>query len=319
MKQRALEGKNIIVAGGAGGIASEWCAYFAAQGANLLVNDAGFEQDDAEGGDYDLTKRSNKPADSVVARIEASGGKAAADYEDVSDFEAAGRTVRHCIDEFGSVDALVNTTCVSRLNECVDMTPRQWDEVIKNNLYPVFNLTKHVMPHMIKQGFGRLLYTNSTVIRSFWGSVNYAAAYAGVYSFMRCIANEGRPDGITANCIEPTCAGKTGKRPAGLRFLERRARALDIPHQPDNVLLASIPGAETIAPLAAYLLTDEAKDISGQLFGAKGGRYCIFGTLEEKRYIYKDSEQGDWTVDELKKVLPETLGQSLVPLWFERV
>ncbi len=318
--EKVLEGKRIIVAGGGGGIASGWCKSLAALGAKVLVNDVGFVQDVEKGGDFDTTKCSRDIADGVVREITSNGGVAVADYENVADFDGAGRVVEHCMDAFGGIDILLNTTCVSRLNECIDLTPQEWEEVIRNNLYPVYNLTKQVLPYMIKQQWGRLLYTNSATVRSFWGSVNYGASYGGVYSFMRCIANEVRPDHITANCIEPTCLGKTGGRPAGLAFLQRRARALGLLDQPSSEsFVESLQPPEAISPLVAYLCTENANNVTGQYFGAKGGRYCIFGTLEEKRYIYKDVDQGYWTVEELAKVMPATLEQDLTSLWYPRV
>lgn len=317
--ERALEGKNIIVTGGGGGIVSAWCKYFAEQGARVLVNDVGFVQDADKGGDFNVDVRSREIADGVVGEIRAAGNVAEADYEDVSDMKAAARTVEHCLDVFGGVDILLNGTCVSRLNECVDMTPEEWDTVIKNNLYPAFNMTKQVLPHMIRQQWGRLLYTTSVVMRSFWGSVNYAAAYAGVYSFMRCIANEVRPDGITANCIEPTAAGKTGARPAGVQFLDRRARALGLEEQSGQKIVDEFPPPRALAPFVTYLCTEDAAAVTGQSFAIRGGRCAIYGTLEEKRFIYKDSAMGDWTVDELKRVMPGTLELDQVKLWYPRV
>jgi len=314
-----LKGKRILVAAGGGGISSVWCKYLASLGAKVLVNDVGFLQDPNKGGDYDINSASKDVADKVVKQIIDAGGIAVADYENVADFEGAKRAVEHCAKEFGGIDVLLNTTCISQLCECVDMSPEQWDAVIKNNLYPVFNLTRNVLPYMVEQKWGRLIYTNSVVIRSFWGSVNYAASYAGIYSFMRTIANEVRPDGITANCIEPNAAGKTGKRSDGQKFLDRRARALGLDEMQGSKITNITPTADALSPFVAYLISDEASNITGQHFALQGNRYAIYDTFKEKRYLYKDPEMGYWTLDELKRAMPSTLEQDLVPLWFPRV
>lgn len=315
---RALEGKRIIVAGGAGGILSEWCLYFAEQGAKVLVSDVGYLQSEALGGDYDLATSSRGPADSVVRRIRDAGGTAEADCENAAEVAGAKRTVEHCLDVFGGVDILLCGTCVSKLGECKDLSPEDFDAVIKNVLYPDYNLTKCVLPHMIGQQWGRLLYTNSVVIRSFWGSANYAAAFGGVYSFMRCIANEVRPDGITANCVEPTAVGKTGARPGGAAFLDRRARALGLVAVPAPQVVAAALPARSIAPLVTYLFTDQAGGITGQNFAARGNRYALYGTFEEKDCIDKDPALGEWAVEEIGEVMPATLEKQLVKLWYPR-
>lgn len=317
--EQGLKDKRILVAGGGGGIVSKWCEYFALQGAKVMVNDVGYLQDENKGGDYDLNSSSKETADAVVRRIVEKGGIAIADYENVADFDGAKRTVEHCVREFGGIDVLLNATCISQLCECIDMTPEQWDAVIKNNLYPVYNLTKNALPYMVEQKWGRLIYTNSCVIRSFWGSVNYAAAYAGVYSFMRTIANEVRVDGITANCVEPTAAGKTGKRSDGQKFLDRRARALGLDEMQGSKITEITPEPEALAPFVAYLMTEQAQEITGQHFAIKGNRYAIYDTFQEKKYLYKDPDMGYWTLDELKKAMPSTLQQDMVPLWFPRV
>ncbi len=313
-----LKGKRILVAGGGGGIASTWCKYFAQLGAKVMVNDVGYLQDANKGGDYDLNSSSKDVADKVVDEIIRNNGIAVADYENVADFEGAKRAVEHCVKEFGGIDVLLNATCVSQICECSEMQPEQWDAVIKNNLYPVFNLCRNTLPYMIDQQFGRIILTTSVVIRSFWGSVNYAASYAGVYSFMRTLANEVRRDGITVNCIEPTAAGKTGKRNDGQKFLDRRARALGLDDMQGSKITSITPKPEALSPFVAYLMTDEAKNINGQHFAIKGGRYAIYDTFQEKKYLYKDESLGDWTVEELINSMPNTLETDMVPLWFPR-
>ena len=124
---------------------------------------------------------------------------------------------------------------------------------------------------------------------------------------------------ITANFIEPTAAGKTGKRQDGHKFLDRRARALQLDEMQGSKITDITPQPEALAPFVAYLMTDEASNITGQHFAIKGNRYAIYDTFQEKKYLYKSEDMGYWTLDELKKAMPSTLEQDMVPLWFPRV
>ena len=128
--EKNLNGKRILVSGGGGGSAAYWCKYLAEQGAHVLVNDVGYVQDESMGGDYNINLRTHESADNVVKAIRDAGGIAEADYEDVSEMNGAAHAVEHCLDVFGGVDILLNATCVSRLNECIDLTAEEWDIVI---------------------------------------------------------------------------------------------------------------------------------------------------------------------------------------------
>lgn len=316
---KSLKDKVVLVAGAGGGILSVWCKYLAKVGAVIFANDVGFVQNMERGGDYDLNSSCNEIADKLVREIIQVGGTAVANYENVADFHGAKRCVDHCIKEFGRIDALISGTCISQLSECKDMTYEQWDNVIKNNTYPVFNLTRHVLPHMIERKCGRIIYTQSSAARSFWGSANYAASYGAIYSFMRDVALEVKNDGITVNCVEPIAPGKTGPRPKGEKYLDQRTKAIGLEEPSADIRIKETPKASHSAPFVGYLLTDGAKNITGQSFSVKGGRYAIYGALEEKRYIYVDEANEDWTIEKLEKIMPSTLEQAVVPLWFPRI
>lgn len=316
--EKTLLGKNVVVIGGGGGAGRGLSRAFAAAGANILVNDTGWEMDDAVGGDYNIDKPSKKRADEVVATICSEGGRAAANYEDASDYFAAGRIVEQCLDEFGSIDILISCAVISRLNVLTKLSPEDWNLVINNNLNTEYNVTKHALPYMMKQNYGRLFYMMSAVIRSFWGQACYAAAKGGTYSFMRCIANEVMHYNITANGLDMWCTTHTGSRPAGIQWIRERQEHLGLPPITGDQFNATLPAAESCAPMAIYLCTEEGRVFNGQYFGINAGRISIYGTLEEKQIVYKDEVLGEWTVDELKKVIPNTLGKFAVPIWFSR-
>lgn len=312
---RPLEGQAVIVIGGAGGAGSGFARYFAQVGAQVLVNDVGYGLLPGTG-DYDLSRRSPAEAEGVVEAIRRAGGTAHADCEDASDPVAAKRIVERCLDLFGRVDVVIHAANVSRLGMAESLSNADWDEVIRQNLYPPFYLTRDTIPHMRRQGVGRHIYLGSATVREMWGGVNYAAASGGIYSLMRSIALEYGRENITANSLEPWTQTKTGQRPSGKKMLEERARVVgDHPeeHSP-------LPPGEVNAPLGAYLCTREGGRFNGQYFSTRYGRICIFSTPNELRYLYRDYDtEGNWTVEELKRVMPAAFDGAVQPLWHPRM
>lgn len=312
---KSLDGKIAIIIGAAGGAGSGFARYFAAQGARLLVNDAGYPML-PQTGDYDIHSSSPDEAQRIASLIQSQGGRAEADWEDASDSAGAKRIVEHCLNVFGGVDIVIHASNVSRLGLLEELTDEDWDLVIRQNLYAPFYLTRLTVPHMRKRGFGRHIYLGSATVREMWGGANYAAASGGIYSLMRSVALECKDYGITANSIEPWTQTKTGQRPSGQAMLRARAKALGLSEDPSA---RSLPPGETNAPLGAYLCTDEGGMFNGQYFSNCYGRICIYTTPDEARYLYKDIDRhGLWTVEELTQTMPAALGGAQTPLWHPR-
>lgn len=311
----ALEGRTAIIVGGAGGAGSGFARYFASQGAEVLVNDTGYHMLPGSG-DYDINSKNQQEADEIAASIRNAGGTAESDFEDASDAAAARRIITHCLDTFGKIDIIVHASNVSRLGRIETLSDDDWELVIKQNLNPVFYLTRDALPYMKRQRFGRHIFLGSATIRDMWGGANYAAASGGIYSFMRSVALEYMDCGITANSIEPWTQTKTGLRPSGQQMLRDRQIALGLPEQPPEPL----PPGDTNAPLGAYLCTQEGKRFNGQYFSSRFGRICLLSTPTELRYLYKDIERdGYWTVEELIKEMPAAFDDAVQPLWHPRV
>lgn len=310
----ALDGRAVIVVGGAGGAGSGFSRVFAAEGARVLVNDVGYAML-PDSGDYDLSAPGRAEADRIAREIRLNGGISEADYENAADSAAARRIVEHCLDVFGRVDAVIHAANVSRLGMIEQLSDGDWDVVIRQNLYPIFYLTRETLPLMKRQAFGRHIYLGSATVREMWGGANYAAASGAIYSFMRSVALECKGSGITANSIEPWTQTKTGQRPRGQQMLRDRQRALGLPDAP----AASLPPGDTNAPLGAYLCTEAGGLFNGQYFSNRCGRICIFSTPLEQRYLYKNTEQnGEWTVSELARLMPEAMRGGIQPLWHPR-
>ena len=311
----ALTGRTAVIIGGAGGAGSGFARMFAKEGAKVLVNDAGFLQL-PDTGDYDITAPTKAEADRVTSEIKAFGGIAEADYEDASTSAAAKRIVEHAMDVFGSVDIVVHAANVSHLGMIEELTDDEWSIVMRQNVDPLFYLTRETLPFMKKQGFGRHIYLGSATVRDMWGGANYGAASGAMYTFMRCVAVECKDSGVTANSIEPWTVTKTGGRPSGQKMLRDRAKALGLPDRVGEPL----PAGDTNAPLGAYLCTEAGGVFNGQYFTNKNGRICLLSTMLEQRYLYKNTEaNGEWTVDELTKLMPATLLLSAQPLWHDRI
>lgn len=314
----ALEGKNVVIVGAAGGTGSGFARYFASQGAKILCNDAGFEMLEA-GGDFDVTKPTRDEANRITKEIRDKGGIAEADYHDASEWNGAKNIIEHCVDAFGSCDIVIHASVVSRLGMIEELTEENWNLVIKHNLNTDFFITHFSFPYMKKQNYGRHIFIGSATVRDMWGGANFAAASGGRYSFMRDLALEGKAYNITANCIQPYTQTKTGQRPEGQEMLRRRSEALGIPLNTEfNYTM--LPPGETNAPLGAYLCTDEGAAFSGQYFDNNLGRICIWSVPLEQRYIYKDIDaHGLWTVEELKKIMPTALLPAASKMFYERV
>lgn len=315
----ALQGKTALIIGGAGGTGSGFARVFASEGAKIMVNDIGYAMM-PESGDYDVTTRSPDEADRIVREIREAGGVAVADYEDAAQWDSSARTVEHCLREFGSVDIVVHASVVSRLGMVDELSDEDWDMVIRQNLYPNFYLTRHTLPHMKKNNYGRHIYIGSATIREMWDGANFAAATGARYSLMRSVALEVKDYNITSNCIEPWTQTKTGQRKEGQEMLKKRQEALGLPPPDIEDVDTGLPPGDTNAPLGVYLCTEQGRRFNGQYFSNRFGRICIYSVPTELRYIYKDMDRhGNWTVEELTDMMPRTLEGAAQPIWHPRV
>ena len=299
-----LEGKAAIVTGSGSGIGRAFAMALAAEGARVVVNDLGVE--------VDGSGASQGRAEAVVAEIAAQGGTAVANMDDVSDFQAAGQIVSQCLDRFDSVDILVQPAGILRHATVYEMTKEQWDAVLGVHLNGSFHMIRHASPHMIAQGWGRVINVSSGAALGGARRVNYTTAKSAIFGLTYASALDMGPLGVTVNCI---CPGATDTRM--VRSTQDRARS-EMAAQGvsvDSALLdAELAPPEDLAPLAVFLCTDAAADINGQVFnktntGAAGSRFGLYQKQAIVREIYKE---GRWTVDELIKMVPTSLTQGVV-------
>lgn len=294
-----LKGRSAVVTGAGRGIGREISLALAAEGANVVVNDPGVGRGGA-GNDA-------APADEVVAEIKKRGGKAVANYGSVAEFASAEKIIQDCVKNFGRIDILVNGAGVLRERMIFNMTEDDWDTVLTIHLKGAFNMSRHASGLMREQKFGRIINITSDAWRGTVGQCNYGAAKGGLVSLARAIARELGRSGVTANCIAPVAATRMTMTPEVKAGIDKRL-ATGIITQARHDELMDMPGPEFVPPIVVYLCTDEAANINGQVFGCNGGRVALFCEPVEIRGIYKNyKKDGPWTLDELSRLVPQTL------------
>jgi NAD(P)-dependent dehydrogenase (short-subunit alcohol dehydrogenase family) len=257
----------------------------AREGANVVVNDVGVSLD-GQGTEED-------PAAQVCKEIEAIGAKAVTSYDSVSDFEASGRIIQTAIDAFGKIDILVNNAGIVRDRSLVKMSEDDFDAVLAVHLKGAFGCTRHAAPLMKDAGYGRIInITSSAGLRGNFGQTNYGAAKAALMGVTFVWALELGKYGITVNGVAP--AGAT-RMTAGL--FERSGTAP--PPEQDPALNA---------PLVAYLASERAGHVNGQILGRTDYAYTIFQHPKQVAFMWRD---GGWTPELVAEHFDQVLGQHL--------
>ncbi|MGD6962887.1 3-oxoacyl-[acyl-carrier-protein] reductase [Fictibacillus phosphorivorans] len=242
-----LNEKSVLVTGASRGIGRAIALYFARNGAKVAVNYSGSEA----------------KANEVVNEIKENGGTAFAIKADISSSEDVTNMVKTVVDEFGSLDVLVNNAGITRDNLLMRMKEEDWDAVINTNLKGVFLTTKAVTRQMMKQRKGRIINIASIVgVSGNAGQANYVAAKAGVIGLTKTAAKELSSRGITVNAIAPGFieTDMTGKLEEGIKSEMLRSIPLARFGQPDD-----------IASAAAFLASDASSYITGQTLHVDGG------------------------------------------------
>lgn len=293
-----LNGKAAVVTGAGRGIGREVAKLLAKQGASVVVVDPGV----GRGGE----KTDEHPADDMVAEIKAAGGKAAANYDSVADYLKAGLMINQCIDTFGRIDILVNIAGNLRERMIWNMSEDDFDAVVAVHLKGHWNTCHHAIKYMRRAGFGRIVNFSSDAFKGTVGQCNYAASKAGIIGLTRSIARECYKNGITANTICPSADTRMTVNDAVKANRKRRYEAgLLTKEQYERTLLPR--GPEYIAPLVAYLCTDQAQYINGQLFHIERGEVKSYTFGEDFKALYKSENEGLFTVDDLIEAMPATI------------
>src|SRR5213079_3314846 len=244
-----LKGKVAVVTGAARGIGREIALLMARHGALVVVNDYG--------GTESGTSSGHVPADEVVSEITRSGGEAAANYDSVASMAGGQAIVKTAVDAFGRVDVVVNNAGILRDRMIFNMSEEEWDAVINTHLKGTFAVTRAAAPLMREQKWGRVINMTSTSgLIGNVGQANYAAAKLGIFVLTKATALDMARYNVTANCISPFA----WTRMIGTIPTETEAQKV-------RVEKIKKMGPEHIAPVAVFLASEAAKEVSGQVFG----------------------------------------------------
>ena len=288
-----LKDRVAVVTGAGRGIGREIALMMAQAGARVVVNDFGGREDGTGGG--------TPPADDVVQEIRAAGGQAAANYDSVASMAGGQRIVQTAMDVFGRIDIVVNNAGILRDRMIFNMTEEEWDAVIAVHLKGAFAVTRATAPRFREQRRGRFINMTSTSgLVGNIGQANYAAAKLGIVGLTRVTALDMARYNVTANCISPFAWTRLiGTIPT------------DTPEQKTRVAKLEKMSPRDIAPLAVYLASEEAGNVSGQIFGVRAKEIFVFSQPRPVRAIHRAE---GWTPEGIAEIFQGTLAHHLVPL-----
>jgi len=279
-----MEGKVAVVTGAGGGIGREIAIMMAGQGARVIVADIGASLT-GEGG-------SATPAQQTKALIEQKGGAAEVCTESVAAWGSARKIIQAALDHYGRIDAVVNNAGILRDGIFHKMSEDDWLSVISVHLNGSFFVSRAAAEHYRAQESGSFVHITSTSgLIGNVGQANYAAAKLGITALSKSIALDMARYNVRSNCLSPWAWSRmtssipttTAEQKAAVEKAQRMT--------PDKN-----------APLAVYLSSDAAKEVSGQVFGTRMNEIYLFSSPRPVRIVHRAD---GWT--------PETIGDSCMP------
>ena len=278
---KMVEGKVVVVTGAGSGIGRDLAKAFAANGAKVIVNDTG-RAVDSDG----------FAAEQVVAEIRAASGEAAAAVESVASNESAQRIVQAALDHFGRIDCVVNNAGITRDRIFFNMSEEEWRAVLDVHLNGSFYVARAAAPHFKSQASGSYIHMTSTSgLVGNVGQANYAAAKMGIVGLSKSLAMDMARFKVRSNCVSPWAwTSMTANIPA------------DTPENMARIEKLKKMESAKIAPLAVYLGSDQAVDVSGQIFGVRANEIYLFSQPRILRTLHRSD---GWT--------PETIAEHAIP------
>src|SRR6266436_5447136 len=279
-----LEGKVMLVTGAGRGIGRDIARLAAKEGAAVVVNDLGGSTE-GEGADAG-------PAEAVAGEIRAANGRAFANTDSVVDPAGAERMVKTAVEQFGRIDCVVNNAGILRDRIFHRMSHVDWKMVIDVHLMGSFNVARAAAEHFRQQQSGSYVHFTSTsgLVGNF-GQANYAAAKLGIVGLSKSIALDMNRFNVRSNCVSPFAWSRLiGTIPTETEA--EKARVAKIQQM----------GPEKIAPICAFLLSDAAKDVTGQIFAVRMNEIFLMSQSRPLRSVHRAE---GWT--------PQTLAEHGIP------
>ena len=288
-----LQDKVVIVTGAGRGIGREIALELGRLGAAVVVNDIGT----SIGGEGTSTE----PAQQVVDEIVAAGGSAIADTHSVAQWESAQAIIATAIDRFGRLDGVVNNAGILRDRFFHNMDPEEWRAVIDIHLNGSFYVSRAAATLFRAQSGGTYVHMVSTsgLIGNF-GQANYSAAKLGMVALSKSIAMDMARYGVRSNCISPFAFSRMiGSMPTETD--EQRAR----------VERLKVMDPAKVAPLAAFLTSDQATDVSGQIFAVRANEIFLMSQSRPLRGMHRSD---GWTAETIANHAMPAMRGSFYPL-----
>jgi NAD(P)-dependent dehydrogenase (short-subunit alcohol dehydrogenase family) len=261
MTEHRFEGRVAVVTGAGRGIGRAHARLLADRGARVVVNDLGSSR---EGVGADV-----EPATAVAAEIDAAGGVAIADNSDVATPIGGQSLVDAAVEQFGRIDILINNAGIIRWAGFPEADADNLARHLAVHVTGSFNTTRSAWPHMVEQGYGRIVMTTSTGMFGLPDNLSYATAKGAVVGLTRSLTTAGAAHGIKVNLIAPAAM----TRMAG---------------QPGNEENAQM-SPELVAPMVAYL-AHEACPVSGEIYAAGAGRFARIFIASTEGYVHSTPE-----------------------------
>ena len=288
-----MEGKVVVVTGAGGGIGRGIALAMAAAGARVVANDLGVSLT-GEGADAG-------PAQRVAGEIVAAGGQAIANTDSVSTWAGAHRIVQCALDQFGRIDAVVNNAGNLRDRMFHKMNEEEWRSVIDVHLHGSFFVSRAAANHFRDQEGGAYVHMTSTsgLIGNF-GQANYSAAKLGIVGLSKSIALDMGRYKVRSNCIAPFAWSRmTDSIPA------------TTPDEMARVERMKKMEAGKIAPMAVFLASDAAVDVTAQIFAVRANEIMLMGQSRPLRSVHMSE---GWTPESIAATAVPAMRGSFYPL-----